>query len=115
MILVIHPLPYIEEEFTFKIINMPHKKNELVDVKYMLSDFLFAFMFLRFYFVIRTITSFSLFSELDSKKVCKRFGFESDSSFILKASMTKNTGLTLSFVFIGSIMWLSYLLRIFEK
>jgi hypothetical protein len=66
LILVIHPLPYIEEEYTFKILNMLGSKDQLVDVKYMLSDFLFAFMFLRFYFVIRTIMNFSIYSDLNS-------------------------------------------------
>lgn len=70
LLLVIHPFPYVEQEYTFKILNMLGSKDQMVDVKYMLSDFLFAFMFLRFYFLLRTITNFSIYSELNSRRIC---------------------------------------------
>jgi hypothetical protein len=60
-------------------------KNELVPVRYMLGDFLFAFMFLRCYFLLRTIMNFSLYADLQSKKVCIKYNFESDTSFCFKA------------------------------
>lgn len=115
LILVIHPFPNLEEEYTFKIINMLGSKDQLVDVKYMLSDFLFAFMFLRFYFVLRTITNFSIYSELNSQRICNNNGFHTNLSFCLKANIQKNPGMTILLTALGSIMWLSYLLRIFEK
>jgi hypothetical protein len=115
LILVIHPLPYIEYEYTFKILNMLGSKDQLVDVNYMLGDFLFAYMFLRVYFLLRTVSNFSYYSNLNSKKICSKYGFESNTSFVLKASILKHPGLTILLVSITSIMWLSYLLRIFER
>ena len=94
---------------------MLSSKDQLVDVHYMLGDFLFAFMFLRFYFILRTIMNFSIYSDLSSKKICKNNGFESNPSFCFKAMFQKNLGATILFVALISIMWLSYLLRIFEK
>lgn len=114
-LLIIHPFPYVEEEYTFKILNMLGAKDQMVDVKYMLSDFLFAFMFLRCYFLLRTITNFSIYSELNSRRICSNNGFKVNASFVLKANIQKRPGLTVLFTAVFSIMWLSYLLRIFEK
>jgi hypothetical protein len=90
-------------------------KDRYVPVKYMLGDFLFAFMFMRFYFLIRTIMNFSAYSDLNSKKTCSKYGFEADTPFCFKALILKHPGLTVLFTAVLSIMWLSYLLRIFEK
>jgi hypothetical protein len=115
VILCVHPFPYIEEEYKFKIVNMFGDKSKMEDVSYLLSDFLFAFMFLRFYFLLRTVTNFSVFSDLSSQKICQSNGFTSNMSFVLKANIQKNTGATVIFCAVASVMWLSYLLRIFEK
>ena len=115
LILTPHPLPYFEQEYTFKIIDMFATKSQLVDVHYMLGDFLFALMFLRFYFLIRTIMNFSVYSDMSSKKICKNNGFENNTAFCFKAMFQKNMGQTILMVSVISIMWLSYLLRIFEK
>lgn len=61
LLLAIHPFPYLEQEYTFYILNMLSSKDQYVPVKYMLGDFLFAFMFLRVYFLIRTIFNFSIY------------------------------------------------------
>ena len=114
-ILIIHPLPYLDQEYTFNIINMFGDKSKLVPVNYMLGDFLFAFMFMRCYFLMRTIMNFSAYSDLNSKKICAKYGFESDTSFCYKALILKTPGLTVLFTAVMSIMWLSYLLRIFER
>jgi hypothetical protein len=115
MLLCIHPLPYFEQEYSFKVIDMLITKSKYVEVKYMLGDFLFAFMFLRFYFVIRTLMNFSNVSDLSSKKICKKHNFESNTSFCFKAFFKKHHSLTIFGLAFFSIMWLSYLLRIFEK
>lgn len=81
----------------------------------MLGDFMFAFMFLRCYFIVRTIMNFTSYSNLNSKKICYKYGFESDTSFCFKALIQKHPGRTVAFTALFSIAWLSYLLRIFER
>ena len=105
----------MEEEYTFKILNMLGTKDKMVDVRYMLSDFLFAYMFLRFYFFMRTVTNFSIYSELNSRRICSNNGFAVGIGFVLKANVQKRPGSTVLFISCISVMWLSYLLRIFEK
>ncbi len=73
-ILAIHPLPNYDAEYHFLIIDMLSTKSKLVPVTYNLSDFLFAFMFLRVYFLIRTLLNFTDFSDLYSKKICAKYG-----------------------------------------
>jgi hypothetical protein len=72
-------------------------------------------MFLRVYFLIRTIMNFCPFSALYSKRICKKYGFESDTAFCIKALIKKSPGGTILVVSSISIMWLSYVLRIFER
>ena len=115
LILVIHPLPYVEYEYPNKIINMLGAKDQLVVVNYMLSDFLFAWMFMRFYFLIRTLMNFNVYSELYSKRICAKYKFEADTSFCIKALIKKQPGITIVLTAGISTLWLSYLLRIFER
>ena len=114
-LLIIHPLPYYDKEYTFYILNMLSSKDAYVPVHYYLGDFLFAFMFMRVYFLIRTIFNFSIYQDLNSRKICTNNRFESNTSFCLKAFIRKSPGTTILFTAVLSVMWLSYLLRIFEK
>jgi potassium intermediate/small conductance calcium-activated channel subfamily N protein 2 len=81
----------------------------------MLSDFLFAFMLLRFYFVVRTLMNLNLFSELTSKRICGKHHVTPGPSFCLKALIAERPGITVLLTAVISVMWLSYLIRIFER
>lgn len=105
----------MEKQYPVKILNMLSTKDNYVDVNYFLSDFLFAFMFMRFYYLIRTLMNFSVYSELYSKRVCYKYKFEASTSFCVKALISKQPGLTIFLTTMISVMWLSYLLRIFER
>lgn len=114
-ILIIHPPPGVEKLYTFMIINMLGNKNILVPVYYLLSDFLFALMFCRFYFLIRALLNFSIFSDLYSKRLCSKFGVEASVGFYCKALYVKKPGVIIILISSLSITWLSYVLRIFER
>jgi len=114
-ILLIHNMPYVEQEYTFYIIDMLNTKSVLIPVTYMLSDFIFAFMFLRIYFLIRTFFTFTIYADLYSKKVCAKYGFEANTSFYIKALFTKMPALITFLIATTSTLVLSYVLRIFER
>jgi hypothetical protein len=115
-ILAIHPIPYYEYAFKIDIIDMMGTKKETNPCTYLLcSDFLFAAMCMRIYFLVRTMMNFSVFAELYSKRICVKYGFEQDTSFCLKAMMTKSAGKTVLLVCLISVMWFAYVLRIFER
>ena len=113
-ILSFHPIPY-EREFTFYIIDMLSTKSQLVPVRYRLSDFLFALMFFRLYFLIRTLLNFTIFSDLYSKRVCSKHECEANTGFYVKALYVKRPGLVILMICSFSIMYFSYVLRIFER
>jgi hypothetical protein len=116
IILAIHPIPYYEYSFNIDIIDMMGTKKETNPVTYLLcSDFLFAAMCLRVYFLVRTMMNFSIYAELYSKRICVKYGFEQDTSFCLKASIQKSPGKTVILICLISVTWFSYLLRIFER
>lgn len=54
---------------------------------YRLSDFLLAFMFLRFFFLCRTIINFSIYTDAYSKKLCNSYGFISGVRFTVRCHM----------------------------
>ncbi len=114
-ILVIHPLPGVEQEYTFEIIDMMSSKSKYLKVQYKLSDFLFALMFIRLYFLVRTLLNFTIYSDLYSKRVCSKYGFEASVSFYVKALFVKQPGVVILMVSSLSILFLSYVLRIFER
>mmetsp|Transcript_9092 Transcript_9092/g.6847 ORF Transcript_9092/g.6847 Transcript_9092/m.6847 type:complete len:211 (-) Transcript_9092:829-1461(-) len=113
--LAIFPYPGVERLYTFEIIDMLGSKSSYLAVDYYLSDFLFAFMFLRIYFLVRTLFNFTIYTDLYSKKVCVKHGFEASTYFYVKALFVKRTGLVIFMVSAISIMLLSYVLRIFER
>ena len=76
LILVIHPFPYYEQSWTMNIIDMSSKADK-IQVTYLIGeDFLFAWLFLRVYFLMRTMLNFSVFSDLYAKRVCVKYGFQ---------------------------------------
>jgi hypothetical protein len=81
----------------------------------MLGDFLFAFMLFRLYFLVRTLLNLNLFSELTSKRICGKHQVVSGPQFCIKALIEERPGLTMIMAAVISIMWLSYILRIFER
>ena len=114
-LLAIHPFPYFEHDYITYILDMMMTKGAYVPTTFMLSDFLFAFMTLRVYFVIKSFLNMSLYSEIYSQKICKRYGIEANTAFYIKALLNKKPGLTVLFTAFISIMWSAYILRIFER
>jgi len=115
LILAVHPLPYYEREYHFEILDMLSTKTQYVDVRYMLGDFLFAFMLLRVYFLVRTLMNLNLYNDLQSKRICGLHGVAPGHYFSIKALFEERPGSTVAKIALISILWLSYLLRIFER
>jgi hypothetical protein len=112
---MVHPIPYYEKEFHVQMLDMLGTKTQYLDVRYMLGDFLFAFMLFRCYFLVRTLMNLNLYSELSSKRICGKHQVQSGVSFSLKALIKERPGITVFLTALISILWLAYLLRIFER
>lgn len=97
------------------MLDMLGTKSSYIEVRYMLGDFLFAFMLLRFYFIVRALLNLNLYAELTSKRICGLHHVEPGTAFSLKALFQERPGITVFLTAVISIMWLAYLLRLFER
>ena len=79
-----------------------------------MSDFILAFMFLRIFFLCRSIFNYSIFTDPYSKKLCRSYGFTSGVRFTFKCYFEVHPEQTVVIVFTATIMILAYLMRIFE-
>eukprot|EP00356_Strombidium_inclinatum_P013518 CAMPEP_0170485884 /NCGR_PEP_ID=MMETSP0208-20121228/5041_1 /TAXON_ID=197538 /ORGANISM="Strombidium inclinatum, Strain S3" /LENGTH=273 /DNA_ID=CAMNT_0010759673 /DNA_START=617 /DNA_END=1437 /DNA_ORIENTATION=- len=83
-------------------------------IYYFLSDFLLAFMFVRLFYVLRSIFNYSIYTDAFSKVLCKSYGFTSGVRFTLKSMLAEKPEKTIFSAFFGSLLVLAYLMRIFE-
>ena len=84
------------------------------EVIYLLSEFLLAFMWLRIFFLIRSVFNYSIYTDPYSRKLCKSYGFTANVSFTMKCHILINPGKTVFILFSTTIFVLSYILRIME-
>ncbi len=85
LILAVHPIPYYEKEYHVSMLDMLATKQNFIDVRYMLGDFLFAFMLLRVYYLVRTLMNLNMYNELNAKRVCGLHKVEPGHYFSIKA------------------------------
>ena len=91
---------------------MKSKKDR--EVIYLLSEFLVAFMWIRIYFLVRSVFNYSIYTDAYSMKLCKSYGFSANVGFTFKCHIVTNPGWTVIILFSSTIIILSYILRIFE-
>jgi hypothetical protein len=79
-----------------------------------MNDALFAMMFIRLYFLFRTIINYSIYQDAYCKIICRNQGFTCNVRFALKCYLIKSPGTSFLFVFVISVLFLAYIIRIFE-
>ena len=86
--LAICPLPFYEQyvPMSYDFVARDGSIDSLT-AYYMLSDLLMAFMFLRFFFLCRTVINFSIYTDAYSKKLCNSYGFISGVRFTIRCHM----------------------------
>jgi hypothetical protein len=93
----------------------PEKKDAPWVVPTFLSDYFFAIMFLRIFFLIRTIFNHSIYTDAFFKKLCREYGFNPGVRFTLKCHLDTSPGKTICYLFFGTLFIISYVYRIFES
>lgn len=71
-------------------------------------------MFIRLFFLLRSIQTYSVYSNTHSLKICRKFGLYPGFRFILRSMFVLNPTKTIMTLFCLSIVILTYSLRIFE-
>ena len=112
LVMLINPIPYYDMIINFPCMNVLH--TESVNVYYLLSDFLLAFMFVRTLFLYRSLINYSVFMDIYSKMICANIGFNPNTRFALKCYIKDNPGPTVLLILMTSVLILAYLMRLFE-
>lgn len=100
------PIPY------FDMYIDTHNKGKTTT--YLLSEFILAFMWLRIFFVVRSIFNYSVYTDAYSKKLCQSYGFSAGVRFTFKCQMIVNPEWTVFIIFTSMVFIFSYILRVFE-
>jgi len=80
-----------------------------------MDDMMLALMLLRIYFVIYSYTTYSIHSSLDGLRTAKKFGFEPDLSYYVRAALVRRPFLTYILLTGVTLCSLAFILRIFER
>lgn len=106
ILLLIFPIPYHDWYISIDA-------KETV-VTYLYSELILAVMWLRIYFLLRSIFNYSIYTDAYSKKLCKSYGFSAGVRFTFKCQMIINPEWTVFIMFMATVLILGYLMRIFE-
>lgn len=106
------PIPYWDFIIVVPALNL--SKDASINVYYLLSDFILAFMWVRIVFLTRSVINYSIFMDIYSKKLCKSYGFTANVRFAFKCFVRANPGSSVAIVLATSVVVLSYMMRIFE-
>ena len=88
--------------------------SKVATVPYFSSDMLLIIMFLRCYSLIRHYERYHEFTDCHSKAICRRFGVPGGRMFAIKCELKYNETFIISVLFFGSVIILSFILRVFE-
>jgi len=105
-VLALSPVPYCNWYATCYV--------EGVAINYFFSDIMVAFMFLRLFYIMRTILNFGEYSDAFSKMLCKSYGFESGLKFAIKCHYILKPEQTVITMFFLTVCVYAYIIRIFE-
>lgn len=101
------PLPFFDKYITLD-------SDGASRVTFLLSDFFFAFMFLRLFQLMRTSFNFSVYTDPLSKKICKGYGLSANFKFAVQSKLLVDPFETVIIMFVGTVLIFAYLVRIFE-
>ena len=83
-------------------------------VPYFFSDLVIICMFVRIFMIVRHYERYHEFTNLESKAICRRFGFNGGKMFTIKAELKFSQFKVITILFSGSVIILAYVLRIWE-
>ena len=107
LILLVIPTPFYDQYFTVEC-------NGGQQIVYLLSDFAIAFMWLRLFFLYRSIYNYSIFSDAFAKQVYNSYGLKETLGFQLSCHLSELPNKTVMVLFLSTVLASAYLVRIFE-
>ena len=92
LVFMIVPMPFYNPIISFLCWNLKDNDGTKVNVYYLLSDLILAFMFIRIYFLIRVIFNYSKYSDDFSRKIAHHHGISANMRYAFKARLTRYPG-----------------------
>lgn len=108
MIFLIMPMPWFC--FYFKSV----KVNEEFILIRRVNDILYSLMFVRFFYIFKLLITKSIYQDAYSKMIARKHGFESNVRFTMKCCLIQYPATTFIVCFVTSVLFFSYLIRIYE-
>ena len=107
LVLSFSPWPFVDFYVSFGNIGA-------TKIVYLWSEFVIAIMWLRCFFLVRSLLNYCQYTDAYAKYVGKQLSFTADTRFTLKCYMKRDPAGTIFVVFCLTIFSLAYVLRIFE-
>ena len=116
-LLCLFPYPYVEgevyvDERHIRPSSYTFKRH---DVCYTGSEVLYAFMFLRFFFILRAFVNMSPYMDGHAKQACKQYGVKANMRFTLRALAQARPMTLLIVLALPTALLASQLIRLFER
>jgi hypothetical protein len=117
-ILTIFPYPFLSQNLH---LNQPsiHEKNEKfsnqIPLCYTLSEFLYVFMFIRFFFIIRALFNFTPYQDDHARFYCSKSKTRSNLRFTLRIMMKTHPFLLIYSVSVFTFVVIGVIVRVFER
>lgn len=108
--LLVCPIPGVDYEFNSTIFD----GEDLDEIHFFVSDYIYCFMFVRFYFAFKWRFLHDIYNDAFSKQLCKNNGFYPNFWFLIKTRFVKRPQKTVFIIFIVSVFTLSYWIYTFE-
>lgn len=112
-VLAIFPYPYFDQ--TFHIYEPINKSQELVNVCYYWSEFLFILMFMRVILLFRAILNFSMYLDDNAYAFCRDLDVKSNARFTFRCLVKDSPLLMITAALIPTTLILSVIMRVFER
>lgn len=108
-------MPYPGLDFIIKIKELDRDKNEVVEIEYLLSDFIYLIIILRFIFLIRAAINYSIFSDNYAMEICKEHKIANNIRFAIKCLLKTHHIKVVMLFFCAGVIVCGFILRIIDR
>ena len=112
--MLICPWPDINICIRTTYYNIQNTTNPDILVQQELNDYFLAGMSVRIFFIIRTMSHFTIYSNSYSYNLCQENGFQNNLKYYFKCYFKRKPVLTVGILFTACVLTFAYIVRIFE-
>lgn len=108
-------LPYPKLDFHIGIKELDRDDNEIKEIDYLMSDFIYIIVLLRSLYLFRAYINYSIFSDMYAVKVCKEYKVVPNNRFIMKCILKTQHIKFVFGMFVCNVVIFGGILRIVER